>query len=78
MFHIDAFIDYLDVERGLSPRTLVAYRKDIERLAEWLEARGTTTIAEAGVDHLRAYTSPTDCSGVTRRCSSSPMPPACA
>lgn len=56
MFHIDRFCEYLEFERGLSPRTLSAYRRDIERLAEYLAARGTDDIGRAGVAELRDYT----------------------
>lgn len=56
MYHVDAFCEFLEFERGLSPRTLTAYRRDVERLAEYLEARGTADIAGAGVAELRDYT----------------------
>ena len=53
--HVDVFCDYLEFERGLSPRTISAYRKDIERLAEWLAQRGITRIDAVGVRELREY-----------------------
>jgi integrase/recombinase XerD len=40
MFHLDRFRDYLEFERGLSPRTLDAYGRDVGRLVAYLEARG--------------------------------------
>ena len=40
MFHLDAFIDHLTVERGLSPRTLDAYGRDVGRLVDFLRSRG--------------------------------------
>jgi integrase/recombinase XerD len=33
------FYDYLMVERGLSPNTLDAYRRDLERLEQWASAK---------------------------------------
>lgn len=55
MFRIDAFCDYLEIERGLSPRTIGAYRGDVSRLAEWLEAKGISRPDGAGVRELREY-----------------------
>jgi len=55
VFYIESFCDYLEFERGLSPRSISAYRKDVERLAEWLSARGVAGIGGAGVRELRDY-----------------------
>lgn len=38
---IDDFVHYLDVERGLSLATQSSYRRDLQRLAAWLEATQT-------------------------------------
>lgn len=35
---LDAFLDALWLERGLSPHTLSAYRSDVARLLQWLDA----------------------------------------
>ncbi|MCK4419704.1 site-specific integrase, partial [Candidatus Aerophobetes bacterium] len=32
-----AFLDYLSVERGLSPHTIDAYRRDISQYISWLK-----------------------------------------
>lgn len=53
--HVDVFCDYLEFERGLSPRTISAYRRDIERLAEWLSSRQVAGIDAVGVRELREY-----------------------
>ena len=37
---IQRFLDHLTVERGLSPNTLAAYRRDLARYATFLRARG--------------------------------------
>ena len=34
---IGSFIDYLNVERGLSPNTLQAYRRDLSQFRDWLK-----------------------------------------
>ena len=39
-FQLEPFADYLLFERGLSDRTLQAYRRDLERLVTFLETRG--------------------------------------
>ena len=60
---LDVYLDHLTVERGLSPHTLAAYRRDLERYARFLVAAGhedLSTVArsdvEAFVQHLRAGT----------------------
>ncbi len=39
---IQRFLDHLTVERGLSPHTVAAYRRDLERYAAFLRERGIT------------------------------------
>ncbi|HEY7660392.1 MAG TPA: site-specific tyrosine recombinase XerD [Actinomycetota bacterium] len=39
---IERFLDHLTVERGLSPHTIAAYRRDLVRYAEFLRGRGVT------------------------------------
>ena len=55
-FHLERFRDYLSFERGLSPRTLDAYARDLERLREFVEARGIRTPANIGPTDLRELT----------------------
>lgn len=56
MFHIEPFCEFLEFERGLSPRTITAYRKDLERMAEFFEARDLHDVSDVGVRELRDYT----------------------
>jgi integrase/recombinase XerD len=49
---IDAFLDYLTVECGLSVNTLQAYQRDLERLAAHLEERGGTEWEQVGPDQI--------------------------
>jgi integrase/recombinase XerD len=39
-FHVDNFDSFLSLEKGASPRTREAYRRDIERLVAYVEMRG--------------------------------------
>jgi integrase/recombinase XerD len=55
MFGVEAFCDHLALERGLSPRTVDAYRRDVERLVEFLTARGVRRPADAGAGELREF-----------------------
>src|SRR5256885_2100943 len=40
MQQVDRFLDHLAAERGLSPHTLAAYRRDLRRYATSLDGRG--------------------------------------
>ena len=41
---IERFLAYIDVERGLAKATVSAYRSDLARYEQWLNAHGITTI----------------------------------
>ena len=47
--HIDAFIDALWLEDGLSKNTLEAYRRDLTLYAQWLATRENGD--HKGIDH---------------------------
>ena len=55
-FHRERFHDYRAFERGLSPRTLDAYGRDTERLAEFLTARGVKGPGGAEPVDIREFT----------------------
>jgi integrase/recombinase XerD len=55
MFHLESFCEHLDFERGLSARTIDAYRRDIGGLVAWLGGRGVDNITTVGVADLREY-----------------------
>ncbi len=55
-FHTEQFHDYLAFERGLSPRTLDAYARDITRLQEFLESRAIHDPGRASPTDLREFT----------------------
>jgi integrase/recombinase XerD len=55
MFAVESFCDHLVLERGLSVRTVDAYRRDVGRLVEYMTARGTGRPSDVGVAELREY-----------------------
>ena len=54
-FRLELFADYLTFERGLSDRSVKAYFGDVERMSEWLAARGHTDPAALRHTDLREY-----------------------
>ena len=54
-FHEDAFRAYLEFERGLSPRTLDAYGRDVGRLVEYMAVRGVDQASAVDTERLRAF-----------------------
>lgn len=53
---IDAFVDALWLEDGLSRNTLAAYRRDLTLYAQWLGAQCTPLAIDATAEHhLQAY-----------------------
>ncbi len=55
MFHLRPFLDHLSLERGLSPRTLDAYGRDVGRLIAYLREQGVERPGAASAAHLREY-----------------------
>jgi integrase/recombinase XerD len=49
--HIETFLEMMAAERGASPRTLDAYRRDLEDFTSFLKS----DIAKADAEHLRGY-----------------------
>ena len=54
-FRFEQFQDYLTFERGLSDRTVSAYRRDLARWATFLEGRGVAAPDDVTPDHMRAW-----------------------
>ncbi len=52
--HLDTFLEMMAAERGASPNTLAAYRRDLDDLAAFLAPRGVA-LHEGSVADLRAY-----------------------
>lgn len=52
---LEAFLDYLRYECGLAENTLLAYRRDLEMLLEFLFARAVHNSAQVTPEHLTAF-----------------------
>jgi integrase/recombinase XerD len=54
-FQLDRFGDYLTLEQGTSPRTLEAYRRDVERLVEYATTKGAALPVDITSRMLREF-----------------------
>lgn len=52
---LQSFLDYLHYERRLSPRTLAAYRRDLEDFLAWLGKHGTVAWSRVDSQQVRSY-----------------------
>ena len=55
MFYLEEFRDYLQFERGVSPRTLEAYGRDLKRLVEYAKRLGIEDADRLTANHLREF-----------------------
>lgn len=53
--HFNHFFAYLENERGLSARTLAAYRRDLDQLLQFLKAEGIDDPRQITQHHIRAF-----------------------
>jgi integrase/recombinase XerD len=54
-FLLARFTDYVALEQGLSPRTQEAYERDLQRFAEYADARGVAAPPDITARMLREY-----------------------
>ncbi len=54
-FRVEQYLDYLNFERGLSPRTVDAYRRDLARFVEFVEKEGRGGPEGVTPQDVRAY-----------------------
>lgn len=52
---VDGFLAHAAVERGLAPRTLEAYGRDLARFAAHLEGAGVRRVADLSGEHVRGF-----------------------
>ncbi len=52
---VDAWLERMAAERAPSPHTLAAYRRDLGKLAGWMQAQGIDDFARLTPDHLRGF-----------------------
>jgi integrase/recombinase XerD len=52
---IDRFLDHLAAERGLSPHTLAAYRRDLSRYREYLRSRSVEKAGDATEEDVAGF-----------------------
>jgi integrase/recombinase XerD len=53
--HVDAFLAYITVERGLTANTVEAYGRDLAELRRYLVAQGVDDVHEAGSRHIVGF-----------------------
>ncbi|MDJ0847412.1 MAG: tyrosine recombinase [Myxococcota bacterium] len=64
---VDAFLTFTRVERGLSPRTVEAYARDLARFVEHLERQGATRVADLRREHLTGFLAELEARGLGAR-----------
>jgi len=52
---VQAFLDYLSIEKGLSPNTLSAYGRDLSQFAHFIERSGISSLNEITDPVLRSF-----------------------
>ena len=52
---VDGFLLHASVDRGLAPKTIEAYSRDLVRFVSFLESKGVRRVKEMRREHLAAY-----------------------
>ncbi|MBI4340804.1 MAG: site-specific tyrosine recombinase XerD [Candidatus Omnitrophica bacterium] len=53
--HIEAYLTYLELERGLSPTTRESYAQDLDLFASFLKRRRIGSLTQVRVGHVREF-----------------------
>ena len=64
---VDAFLAHAAVERGLAPRTIEAYGRDLARFAAHLEGEGVTRVAAVRREHVVGFARSLEKAGLSPR-----------
>jgi integrase/recombinase XerD len=64
---VDAFLAEAAVERGLAPKTIEAYARDLARLLAFLEAQGVTRVSALRREHLTQFLVALERAGLSAR-----------
>jgi integrase/recombinase XerD len=64
---VDAFLAHAAVERGLAPRTIEAYGRDLARLSDYLAAAGVEELRDLGHEHLAGFLHTLEAAGLSAR-----------
>jgi integrase/recombinase XerD len=64
---VDAFLAFCSVERGLSPRTVEGYGRDLARFAAYLEERGVRRVSALKREHLTGFLERLEANGLGAR-----------
>jgi integrase/recombinase XerD len=52
---VDAFLVHASVDRGLAPKTIEAYSRDLVRFVSFLDSKGVRRLKDVRREHLTAY-----------------------
>jgi integrase/recombinase XerD len=64
---VDAFLTAASVERGLAPKTIEAYGRDLARFAAHLDGQGVGRLAEVGRAHVTGFLAAMEQRGLSPR-----------
>lgn len=64
---IQRYLHHLQYERRLSPHTVSAYRRDLERLSDYLRTQAVTAWSQANTDQLRGFVAREHRQGISGR-----------
>ncbi len=64
---VEGFLAHAAVERGLSPRTVEAYARDLRRLARYLAGRRIHALDRVGREHVRGFAAALESEGLGPR-----------
>jgi integrase/recombinase XerD len=64
---VEGFLAAAAVERGLAPRTLEAYARDLGRFAGFLERRGVASLADVRREHVTGFVASLERQGLSAR-----------